>query len=281
MARKRRDSNVPPIGTTSMMFWNYPVEAALPRIAEMGFDAVEIWAEHFWRDGQTPSSVVPILEAEGLRCTVHCPIMDLNITSPNTGIREESVRQNLEAIDLAHELGAELMIVHPGALFSRHDSLDDYWRWQIDAFEQFVAYGNRLGVRLAVENMDVQSKKEVVKTAQDIHRITEHFAPGELGFILDTTHLGTEELNLALIDQMDEIAHVHISDAIVMPSGRVRTHLPLGEGALDFKRILAAVLPRLTGILQFETFIPPGNPDKILAQKEYLERILLELKHSK
>jgi len=149
------------------------------------------------------------------------------------------------------------VIVHPGALFSKHDSLDTYWEWQLEAFERFVAEALRRGVRLAVENMDVQSKKEVVKTAQDIRRITDHFAPGELGFILDTTHLGTLELNLSLIAQIDEIAHVHVSDAEVMPSG----HL----------------LPQLTGILQFETFIPPGNPDKVLAQKEYLEKIIIEL----
>ena len=260
-----------------MTFWNYTVEEALPQIAEMGYDAVEIWAEHFWRDDQSPSRIARLLETQRLRCTVHCPIMDLNTTSPNAGIREESVRQNLQAIASAHDLGAELVIVHPGALFSRHDSLDTYWEWQLEAFERFLAEADRLGVRLAVENMDVQSKKEVVKTAQDIRRITDHFAPGELGCILDTTHLGTTELNLVLIEQIDEIAHVHVSDAQITPSGQARTHLPMGEGELDFKRILEALLPRLTGILQFETFIPPGNPDKILAQKEYLEKTLLEL----
>ena len=277
MTRGPSIDKLPPIGMTSMTFWNCTVEEALPQIAEMGYDAVEIWAEHLWRDDLNPSSVACSLETHGLRRTVHCPIMDLNITSPNAGIRKESVRQNIQAITLAHDLGAELVIVHPGALFSKHDSLDKYWEWQLDAFERFVAEALRLGVRLVVENMDVQSKKEVVKTAQDIRRITDHFAPGELGFILDTTHLGTLELNLSLMAQFDEIAHVHVSDAEVMPSGQVRTHLPLGEGKLDFKRLLEALLPRLTGILQFETFIPPGNPDKVLAQKEYLEKTLLEL----
>ncbi len=277
MARRHRGGNTPPIGMTSMTFWNRTVEEALLQIADMGYDAVEMWAEHLWRDDQSPSRIARLLEAQGLRCTVHCPIMDLNITSPNAGIREESVRQNIQAIASAHDLGAELVIVHPGALFSRHDSLDTYWEWQLEAFERFMAEAGRLGIRLAVENMDVQSKKEVVKTAQDIRRITDHFTPGELGFILDITHLGTMELNLALIAQVDEIAHVHVSDAQVTPCGQVRTHLPMGEGELDFKRILEALLPRLTGILQFETFIPPGNPDRILAQKEYLEKTLLEL----
>jgi len=77
---------LPPIGMTSMTFWNCTVEEALPQIAEMGYDAVEIWAEHLWRDDLDPSSVACSLETYGLRRTVHCPIMDLNITSPNASL---------------------------------------------------------------------------------------------------------------------------------------------------------------------------------------------------
>ena len=42
MTSKQRIRDLTPIGTTSMMFWDSTVEAALPQIAGMGFDAVEI-----------------------------------------------------------------------------------------------------------------------------------------------------------------------------------------------------------------------------------------------
>jgi len=263
-----------PLGVTSMMFWSGTVEAALPKVAQMGYDAVEIWAEHLWRAPEDPAHIGRQLRHHGLRCTVHCPIMDLNITSPNHGIRDESLRQMRMSVELTHDLASELLVLHPGALYSSHDSLDEYWRVQLAAFENLVRYAQALGVAVAVENMDVQSKKEPVKTAADVQRIRRHFAPGELGFILDTTHLGTTEHILALVAEMDQIHHVHLSDAEVVSADKVRTHLRLGDGTLDLARVVAAILPKLCGILSLETFVAPGNDHLILAQRQYLLNLL-------
>ncbi len=266
-----------PLGVTSMMFWTGTVEQALPKAAQMGYDAVEIWAEHLWRAPEDPARVGRALRHNGLRCTVHCPIMDLNITSPNHGIRAESLRQMRTSVELTHDLASELLVLHPGALYSGHDSLDEYWRVQLEAFENLVRYARDLQVRVAVENMDFQSKKEPVKSPADIQRIRDHFAPGELGFVLDTTHLGTTERVLAFVEAMDDIHHVHLSDAEVVSADKVRTHLRLGEGNLDLQRVVAAILPRLRGILSLETFVAPGNDHLILAQKEYLDSLLRNL----
>jgi sugar phosphate isomerase/epimerase len=260
-----------------MMFYGYTIEDALPKIHAMGFDAVEIWAEHLWRRNEDPLRIARLLGKNNLRCSVHCPIMDLNITSPNRGIRAESIRQTLASVELTHELNAEMLVVHPGALYTVKNSLDDYWEWLLDASEQVVEQGRRWGVHLALENMDVQSKVEVVKTAQDILRVTDHFAPGELGVVLDTTHLGTTERILEFVKGVPEIHHVHISDAVVVSAEQVRTHLVIGAGTLDFPRVLGAIVPKLRGILSLETFIPPGNDDRIRKQKAYLDTTLAAL----
>jgi len=243
-------------------------------VVRMGYDAVEIWAEHLWRTPEDPAHIGRLLRHHGLRCTVHCPIMDLNITSPNRGIRDESVRQMRMSVELSHDLASELLVLHPGDLYTSHDSLDEYWRVQLEAFDNLVHYAQHLGVPVAVENMDFQSKKEPVKSPADIQRIRTRFAPGELGFVLDTTHLGTTERVLAFIEAMDEIHHVHLSDAEVVSPDKVRTHLRLGDGTLDLKRIVAAILPKLRGILSLETFVAPGNDQLILAQIQYLRNLL-------
>ena len=263
-----------PIGATSMMFWDRTVERALPLAAELGYDVVEVWAEHLWREDEDPRLVASLLEKEGLRCTVHCPIMDLNITSLNRGIREESLRQMLQSVELSHDLGAELLIVHPGRLSSTRGSLNTSWAMQLEALEQIVTYAQRRSVRLAVENMDTHSKVEVVKSHQDIRRITTHFVNEELGVVLDTTHLGSTERVLEFIAGLDNIVHTHLSDARRTPTGAMRTHLPLGEGEIDFQRVLAALLPRYDGVLSLETFIAPGNPDQVLAQRLKVEAIV-------
>jgi sugar phosphate isomerase/epimerase len=260
-----------PLGATSMMFWFGTVEQAVPLAAGMGFDALEIWAEHLWRGDEKPATVRQALAGHGMRCTVHCPIMDVNITSPNRGIRAESLRQMLTAVDLTGELDATLLVMHPGALFSRHDSLDLYWSVQLDAFEHMMDRARQSGVRLAVENMDVQNAKEVVKTPDDIRRITGHFPAGELGVVLDTTHLGATQRVLDFIAGAEGIVHTHFSDARQDASGKISLHLAMGEGELDFPRILAALLPRYEGILSLETFIASGNNAKIQAQRQRMD----------
>lgn len=260
-----------PLGATSMMFWFGAVEQAVPLAAGMGFDVLEIWAEHLWRGGESPARVRQALAAHGMRCTVHCPIMDVNITSPNPGIRAESVRQMIQSIELSSELDAVLLVMHPGSLYSRHDKLDIYWSTQLAAFEQMMGRARTLGVRMAVENMDVQNAKEVVKTPDDIRRITGHFPAGELGVVLDTTHLGATHRVLEFIAGVPGISHTHISDARQDASGKISLHLALGEGDLDFPAILSALLPRYSGILSLETFIAPGNNAKIDSQCRRME----------
>ena len=111
-------------GVTTMTFFYRPILEALEIIAKCGFDCVEIWADHAWDDGNGASTgeIKAALAKHNLESTVHCPIMDISITSPNKGIREESIRQTLLAIDLARDLGSRLIVIHPGSTFSP-------WNW--------------------------------------------------------------------------------------------------------------------------------------------------------
>lgn len=262
-----------PIGVTSMCFWNMKVEEAIPRACDMGYDAMEIWVEHLAKFGEGSSRIAQMLSHKKLRRTVHSPIMDINITSPNAGIRAESLRQILQSIELTHDLGAELIIIHPGRLHSTKDSIEAYWEMVINSFERIIAHADKHNVNVAVENMDVQNDIEVVKWTDDIHRITKHFA-GKLGVVMDTTHLSNDEQILQYIKDTNHIVHTHLSDARVMAIGIVDTHLPLGEGELNFPKVFDALLPQFHGIVSLETFIPPGNPKTILAQREWLDGIL-------
>lgn len=261
-----------------MMFWNRTVEQAVVEAVRLGYDAIEVWADHLWRDDEDPQRVRRALAQADLLCTVHCPIMDINVTSPNQGIREESLRQTLASVDLCDALGAELLVVHPGALFSLKDS-DRFWDLQFQALETIIGHAEKRGVWIAFENMDSHAKLEVVKYAEDIKRALAAFAYDGLGVTYDTTHLITTQANLDFVAAMDNIIHVHLSDAVVEPDGRVRTHLPLGEGVLDVEAILRALLPRYDGILSLETYIPAADDTTLVLQERekvegFLDRVL-------
>ena len=102
-------------GVTTMTFYHRPILEAVEFIGSCGFDCVEIWADHAWdeKKGASAAKLKGALARWGLQSTVHCPVLDVNIASPNRGIREESLRQYRAALDLAKELGARLVVLHP------------------------------------------------------------------------------------------------------------------------------------------------------------------------
>lgn len=53
-----------------------------------------------------------------LKRTVNSPSRDVNITSSNPGIRRESIQQSIEALEIAAQLEAIVVTVHPGWMFT-------------------------------------------------------------------------------------------------------------------------------------------------------------------
>lgn len=263
-----------PIGIVSMSYWHQPLTQAIPIAAGTGYDSMEVWTEHVWKYDERASQVGSVLAHNKLRSTVHCPVMDTNITSPNLGIRQESIRQFLQGVEIAHDLGSELMVIHPGHLYSHNETLDSFWALLLQSLEQIITRAQELNVRLAIENMDVQKEFEVVKWSNDITRVTKHFEAEKLGIVMDTTHLSTVPQILDYVANTDFISHIHLSDARVTPSGWIATHLPIGDGELNFQQVFDAVLPEFNGIVSFETFIPPAKSGMLVTQREWLDGIL-------
>lgn len=255
------------ISTTTMTFYTRPILDALETISQIGFDAVEIWADHAWdpKKGATAHAIHGTLQHLQLKATVHCPIMDINIASPNRGIREESIRQNFASIDLAKEIEANLVVLHPGNLFSTREALEDHWALQVKAIKEIVTYGEKQGIFVAVENMDAD--KDIV-TVKNEHHLRKLFQDAQIknGLItLDTTHLRTTRKVLDFIAEVGtSIAHLHLSDAT-----SDRMHLPLGEGTMNLASIVQALRQSgYQGICSLECFIPNQNLSLLQLQLE-------------
>ena len=52
----------------------------------------------------------------GLDIRIHSPTVDINIASLNKGIRKESVRQIINCANIAEDLNASAITVHPGII---------------------------------------------------------------------------------------------------------------------------------------------------------------------
>lgn len=269
----RRSLPWPLLGCTSMVLWNRPVAEAVGLLAEAGFQAIEIWYEHLLHSGERTAEVAAALSASGLACTLHCPIIDVNICSTNPVMAEASLELYLRALEAAAELGARVFVFHPGNLFSSFDPLEAYWPRLAECLQRALA-ANRAPTLLAVENMEADKANEVVKSAAGLARTLTSAGREDAGLCWDSTHLITTRANLEFLEAVPRIDHVHLSDARLEADGTARKHLRLGRGSLDLRGLLAHPRARQAAIVSLETVLIDPAPADLAAERALLEEAL-------
>ncbi|MDI6754179.1 MAG: sugar phosphate isomerase/epimerase family protein [Thermodesulfobacteriota bacterium] len=225
---------------TYSWLWDLPLREAVHRIADLGFHYFELMSHvpHCWpRDWSTSDrkSFRQLVESLGLRISsVNPTFLDINIASPNPGIREESIRQLRETIQLAHEIGAGIVVAPAGRKHMLIAPDQSYLRGLVkEALEILLADCERLGVTFALENaynvlpsapMLVQMRRELphpkLKLAYDVANATMVESPLD-GMEMVAPHL----------------ALLHLSD-----TGEKRWgHDRIGTGTVDFAAVTAKV----------------------------------------
>lgn len=188
---------------------------AFEMASDLGFDGVEVMV---WTDpvSQDPTALKRLVEYHQIPVlALHAPCLVITQRVWGTDPWVKLVR----AKDVAEELGAQTVVVHPP------------FRWQREYARQFVGgiqeMANETDVRFGVENMfPLRARgREVTPYAPDWDPTTEDFPH----FTLDLSHTSVSQSDaMAMADTMgDRLAHVHIADG----NGTARDeHLVPGRG---------------------------------------------------
>jgi sugar phosphate isomerase/epimerase len=163
---------------------------------------------------------------------VNPTFLDINLASPNPGMREESMRQIKEQITLAHDLGAELVVVilgrrhpllaPPVEVVWKNFARESVLRCVEQAEKKKVIFGLENGPSLFVDRTELmqfifdQVKSPWVKFVYDVANAS----------MIEPIVPGLERIK-------DHLVHVHLSDT----DGEKWTHSPIGMGKIDFESI--------------------------------------------
>ncbi len=181
------------------------------------------------------------LEEAGLRVSLHAPIHGVNLVSPNPRLAAAALAEHVAAIELAPELGAELVVFHPGGLPGEYARLPGAYEraWQRLGFalDILVPEAAARGVRLAIENKQAGSGRDLILTPEEHLRALEG-RPG-LGACLDFGHLHTlrEDPAHFVAALGERLVHVHLHDN----QGERDEHLGLGQGTVPWEAALRAL----------------------------------------
>ena len=203
------------LSCASLFLWEYTVYDIVEILLEAGIKGVEFWAEtpDFWRDRHDTIALAALEETisrmpEG--CTLHAPVLDLNPASINDNVHEVTIRETLWSLDLAKNIGARVVTIHPGRRTVHRAPTDEDW-------EKFLKYLNvckekadRLNLRLSLEN-SMPGVQNMCSTPDEMKSVLTKF-PG-LFFTFDVVHafITSPETAMLFIEELaDRIINVHI-----------------------------------------------------------------------
>ena len=224
---------------------NFPVKPLLEEIEELaalGFDYLELAMDppgaHFSTIRENQKEIQSALASHCMRLVCHLPTF-VSIADLTESIRRASLDEMYHSLEVAAELNALKVVLHPGHIGGLGIFVMDMVQGLgMQSLAAIIARADQLGLCVCLENMfpRLQSFFEPAHFKD----ILESFA--NLKLTLDSGHanIGAGENNRIkeFVQQFSHrIGHVHLSDN----SGRRDEHLPLGKGKINFHKIAAAL----------------------------------------
>ena len=245
------------IGASTLAGIEFELEKTLDFIENLGIEYAELVHQY-------PAEFIDseILESYSLKYSIHAPFMDVNIASPQDQSRLNSIAQIKSSIDLANEINAEAVVVHPGLIsfLANKYFKKEVYEFANESIKQIGDYAKDLGVMATIENMP-NFESMIYQNIVDLNQL---LVENEMHMTLDIGH--ANHVGYAPDEMIfDSIKHVHVHDNL----GDDDSHLPLGEGSIDLKYIIDTLESKnYDGIYILEV----NDYDSIKKSYEYMKK---------
>ncbi len=265
-------------------YLNYPFEEVLTRLADLGYDGVEVSAASecgtFYPSVFNSERIKQVLKkAKVLNLEIvsyDCellPASGWNIASPLDWVRKKTVDYIKSSVLKASELGARFVVVVAGrSLYGvkRQDS----WNWAVEESKECAQFAQDNGICLVLEHLTLL-EGNIVVTLDDLLSIIEEVNSQNFAALLDTGHVNVNSESLAdYVFQLGEkLKHIHVDDN----DGKSDDHLPPGMGTINFDPLFNALKKvNYEGYLSIEpSFAFSIDPDNAASQGiRFLKRYL-------
>jgi sugar phosphate isomerase/epimerase len=226
----------------AMNFPIKPVVEELTEIAALGFDYLELTMDppqaHYTTIRQQKSSISGALASQSMNIICHLPTF-VSTADLTESIREASLLEMYNSLEVAAELGCQKVVLHPGhisgmGIYVKETALA-HANYSLAAI---IDCAQALGLCVCLENMFPKCRAFVEPA--DFVEILERFP--DLMLTLDTGHANIGNSSgrriLEFIEKFGHrIGHLHVSDNL----GERDDHIPLGAGKIDFLKIVSAL----------------------------------------
>ena len=228
---------------------NFPILPILKQIEEIGrlqFDYLELAMDaplgHHSIVSSIKSDITQSLKDIGLGLVCHLPTF-VSTADLTESIRKASVEEMHRSLELAFELAAEKVVLHPSMVVGMGAfALDKVRGYAMDFLAGIVPAALQMNMTICFENLF--PKCIIGVEAEEFGEIFKLFP--SLRLTLDTGHAniedqGTGRLMLLAKRFGKSIGHLHFSDN----HGKRDDHLAIGEGNINFLELVQSL--KMTG----------------------------------
>jgi len=239
------------IGLSMLFSVGEPFSSLLERLNKIDVRYAEILDDglHALNDRRV-KALKSVANSRDLEFTVHAPVADINIASPNAVLRRAILRRLEKSVTYSRKLDCRLWVFHPGlktGISYFYPGLD--WRLNIESVRDLLKTARKQGVEISIENVP-EPFPFLLKTADDFSRFYVQL-DDNLGLTLDVGHANINRQVDDFISKFgSRIVHVHVSDN----EGDSDVHRGIGHGTVDWRRV-ADSLRRIkyNGIVMLES----------------------------
>lgn len=221
---------------------NFPVIPVLDEIdviAALDFDYIELAMDppmaHHSILRSNKEQIKNTLEDYGMGLVCHLPTF-LSTADLTESIRKASVAEMLRSLDLAADLGAMKVVLHPSSVTGMGGFvIEEVKRYSYDFLRVMTSAAKSAGLVICIENMFPRNILGV--EPEDFVDMFATFP--SLLLTLDTGHANIDDLRgkrLALLTERfgSRIGHLHFSDN----RGVRDEHRAIGKGNINFKKLI-------------------------------------------
>ena len=197
-----------------------------------------------------------IIDRSGLKVTLHSTFYDINLATINSFLRKATLECYRRYLDLAGELGAEIMVLHGGLL--HRDAVDipellkTAQRNLVDNLRSLADYAAGKGVKIGLENSPPNRNHLMIPGWQQQVEILKATNRPNVGAVFDVAHAYLHRLDIETYYRKIEPylieIHAHNND------GSDDQHRAIGRGVIDYAALFGNHRVTVPVVLEIRNF---------------------------
>lgn len=210
--------------------WDFTEEEIFDYANKNKLLGIEFWSQQIEDRNLSTKKLRDLSKKFNLDLTLHAKSWDLNLASINERIREVSLKEILDDVNLARNIGAKEITIHPGR-FSVSYNKEIYYKFLKESLNTILDYSTKKNINISIEVME-KIKNEFIIDLKSLKKLMgdnyENFK-----YTLDISHCDSLEEIYFNLNNIKNISKCHISNRF-----KDKYHTELERGIFPMEEII-------------------------------------------